>query len=152
MGRFNLAGLNTTKLEHICPVGFVIPDHPLDPRNEWFLNSSCAIGCISPVLSVKSWHSQYNIIKLVSWISVGALIFLLSTHVRALYKLHSMVACVVYFCCVLNITFLIASYYSIDELFCYDNSIPLSFTNGLTYCIFESCICAYAGGGITYAW
>ena len=67
---------------HWCPEGFVIPDHPHDPRNEWISNSSCAIGCISPVFSRANWAKQEGDVVVCSWIGIFSMILLLATHYR----------------------------------------------------------------------
>ena len=143
--------LNRTYLELNCPYGFVIPDHPDDFRNEWFLNTSCAVGCISPVYSEYSWYFQENAIRIVSWVSVFSMLLLIVTNLRE-SKLPTLLYCVIYFCSILSITCLCSSYYSLNQKFCHDNAIPLSVDDGISFCAVESCIITYSATGILYTW
>ena len=136
---------------HWCPEGFVIPDHPFDSRNDWVTNSSCAIGCISPIFSTANWNSQQGDVVVCSWIGIFSMVLLLATHLRQ-GKLTYLILCTVFFCFILSISFIALSYYPIQDRFCYDNSIGSDMVDGLTLCAYEGMVCTYVGMGVVYAW
>ena len=133
-----------------CPEGFVFPAHPNNSLVEWVANTSCAVGCISPLFSRSTWEAKQHDIVVACWIGLFAMVLLLATHLRQ-GKITHLIMCVLYYCFVLVISFIALSYYSIEDVFCYDNSIPMSMADGLTLCAYEGLMCIYTGIGLAYS-
>ena len=143
--------LNRSILEW-CPDGFVIPDHPNDPRNEWIPDTICAVSCITPALSENSWRLQETWIFTISWIGIISLSIYLFTQLFDAKTTNHLIMSTVIYSGLLSCVNVWMGYYSPEEKYCYDNSIPLSMEDGISTCVFQGVWTVFAGLGIIYGW
>ena len=140
---------NRTAYELWCPEGFVFPDDPSNPLNQWVTNSSCAAACIS---SKPVQIAQQKEITLLSWIGAISIGLLLLTHLKDGKSLSYLTVCTLYYTGVLSLMFIFAGSISVEKTYCHDNSITMSQDDGFTFCAFQACICCYTGIGVVMSW
>ena len=143
---------NSSAYDLWCPEGFVFPDDPGNPLNEWVTNSSCAVACLKPIYTQATYLAQQKEVTLLSAIGAISVVLLLITHFRDGKSLSYLTLCTLYYTGLLSVMFVIAGGYSVEETYCHDNSIPKSQSDGITFCAFQALVCGYTGVGIVLAW
>ena len=143
---------NTNVYDLWCPEGFVFPDDPSNPLNEWITNSSCAVACMKPMYTDATYNSRQNVLSLLSWIGALSICALLITHYKQGKALGCLTLCKLFYAGLLSLTFIIAGQYPLEDQYCHDNSTTVSQSDGLTFCAFEALVCCYTGVGIVVAW
>ena len=149
-GHFNYS--NSSVYDLWCPEGFVFPDDPSNPLNEWVTNSSCAVACIKPVYTQATYSTRQKEYSLMSWIGAISVVLLLVTHLRDGKSLSYLTLCTLFLTFVNSLMFVVAGQTKIEKQFCLDNSVTITQSDGITFCSVESVVCCYTGVGIVIAW
>ena len=131
----------------LCPDGYAIPDDPSSDRN-WFINktlSECAVSCVDPPYFTKEESETMNTVKIVSLIIGGLCTFsvltcwLLDWTKRG--KVFEVTSGIV-----LGFGFvfmLLTELFGDKKLYCFNNTIPIEGTDGLSLCVIKGALRMY---------
>jgi hypothetical protein len=138
-----------------CPYGFVVPDHPNDPRVTIIAGTGCAPICPLPFYSSGEDRALQLLINIVSAIGMAVATFNLTSYLMFAKKRKQYIILAFLF----N-SFMVASNFFIVMVagrgklkasLCYDNSIPSDQGDG-GLCLFQSIFLSFFGQSACTAW
>ena len=127
-----------------CPAGFVVPDHPGDPRVQWIPPSGCAIACMIPIYTVAEWEDFILTARVVSRIGlVLILLFLYQWTASPSRRDQQMLICLAVGSALHSLMSTIVYTLDWEDVHCVDNNVAFDASDGLSACGRLPYMCMY---------
>ena len=146
---------NNTGLEYVCPLGFVIPDHPQDSQIEWIAGSNCAVACISPVVNYSTFMKGIVLKTILVWSGSIAVLFNWCTSKMANggnSSLKLLTFSLLVMCFIGSSISAIISFIPTEAVLCRDNANSYTQQQGISACVIDAISNIYTGVGAVMAW
>ena len=137
----------------ICPSVFVYAEDSSEPEIQFIEGTNCATKCISPVWSHSEWKVLLSVCTVAMWIGMPLDIFViitwsLSKKNRNQYFVLTFAICSF----IMQITLVISSFYSMEDIHCRNVAVPMGYRDGFTLCNVQSFLFVYGSFGASISW
>lgn len=145
---------NMTGIEGACPKGFLFPDNPDDPDNEWINGTLCAVACLSPINSEEYYRLQTFVLSGITWVgSVCIVLLALTMFVTRADRKNYIIYATIFMSALPTLYTLAITFVPQEKHFCRDNTNAITGEDGFyNSCAVQSFINIYSALGLVFVW
>ncbi len=143
---------NTTGLENVCPISFVIPDNPLDPDVEWVNGTLCAVGCLSSATARDDFYDGQMLIDCLAFLGFVGIAINIASYRVARKRVNYLTFYTMLFPMFGAVFNILTSFQDVESRFCRDNATALTSKDGLTVCSATAVVSIYTTMGTILCW